>query len=48
MQTQKEKVANRYVEFMGSWMVGSIIGHYVAKIITTGFVLWLIYKAFFS
>jgi hypothetical protein len=48
MQVQRDKLTNRYINFMGSWMAGSIVGHYVAKIITTGLLLWFFYKALFN
>jgi len=44
----KESLGNKYVTFMGSWMAGSIVGNILGRIAVYGFVLWLLYKAFFS
>ena len=42
MQEQKDKVANRYVSFMGAWLSGAVVGHFVSKIIGYVFVIWLL------
>ena len=40
----KKKIANEYTSFMGSWMAGTLIGHYIAKIAVFIFLIWFLSK----
>ncbi len=40
------KTQDRYVKFMGSWMAGTLIGHYLANVAIFFFVVWVIYRLF--
>jgi len=42
MHNEKDTITNRYTKFMGSWIAGSIIGHFLAKIITFIIFMWLL------
>jgi len=41
---ERKKLQDRYVEFMGSWMAGTVVGHFLGKIIAAGLIIYFIYS----
>ncbi|MCU0849536.1 MAG: hypothetical protein MUD12_16760 [Spirochaetes bacterium] len=41
---EQKKLSDRYAEFMGSWMAGTVIGHFLGKLVVAVFVIWMLGK----
>jgi hypothetical protein len=44
MNKERKPIQRQYVEFMGQWIAGAVVGKIIANVVLAGIGLYLVYR----